>query len=113
MMYRLPIGSSGRGAAVALAFGLAACSMHPLPEDVSPASTYDIVARMRCEVAEGLKDFPRNEKYKKIVNATHIGYDFTFIISEDNKALNGRLEFKRPSFVDDKGFFLDLSASAV
>lgn len=113
MMYRLRVRGIVRGAAVALAFGLAGCSMHPLPEDVSSASTFDIVQRIRCEVAEGLKDFPRDEKFHKIVKGTHIGYDFTFTIAEENKAASGRLEFKRPSFVDDsKGFFLDLSASA-
>jgi hypothetical protein len=112
-MYRLRVRAIDCGAAVVLAFGLVGCSMHPLPENVSPASTYDIVHRIRCEVAEGLRDFPRNETFRKIVDNTTIGYDFTFHITEENKAASGKLEFKRPSFVGTgKGFFLDLSASA-
>ncbi len=34
----------------ALALAATGCSMQPLPEDVSRASTYDIVARIRGEV---------------------------------------------------------------
>ena len=37
----------------ALAAGLAGCSMHPLPDDVSRVSTVDIVERIRCEAQEG------------------------------------------------------------
>jgi hypothetical protein len=99
--------------AAALAFGMAGCSMHPLPENVSPASTYDIVKRIRCEVAEGLKDFKRDDEFWRIVESTAIGYDFTFAITEENKAAGGKLELKRPSFVDEKrGVFLELTASA-
>jgi len=97
-----------------LAFGSAGCSMHPLPEDVSRASTFDIVHKVRCEIWEGLRASKPNEPaVRKIIEGTSIGYDFAFRIDETSKTGTGRLEFKRPSFKDEKtGFFLDLSASA-
>ena len=100
-MYPLKFLAINGGAFAALALALAGCSMHPLPEDVAPASTYDIVQRIRCEVAEGLRDFPRNQTFKKIVDNTTIGYDFTFKITEKDSAAGGTLEFKRPPFIDD------------
>jgi hypothetical protein len=100
--------------AIALVSGLTACSVHPLPEDVSRASTFDIVHRIRCEVWEGLSEFqPSDPRVQSIVNRTTIGYDFDFIISENSAAAEGKLEFKRPSFKGDgSGFVLDLSAGA-
>ena len=112
-MYPLKFLAINGGAFAGLALALAGCSMHPLPEDVAPASTYDIVQRIRCEVAEGLRDFPRNQTFKKIVDNTTIGYDFTFKITEKDSAAGGTLEFKRPPFIDDsKGFFLELTGGA-
>jgi hypothetical protein len=35
---------------------LAGCSMHPIPDDVSPAPTEDIVASARCELRLGIVD---------------------------------------------------------
>jgi len=88
--------------------------MHPLPENVSRASTFDIVERIRCEAKEGLLEFPQSDPANAdIIKATSIGYDFEFIITEDNNATGGALKFNRPSFIDaTKGFNLDLSASA-
>jgi hypothetical protein len=90
--------------AATLAFGLSGCSMHPLPEDVSRATTADIVARIRCEAKEGLESFRRQplspkdiEHVKLIVDNTTIGFEFDFNIEEDNKASGGRLEFEKPS----------------
>ncbi len=37
-----------------LAAGVAGCSMHPLPEDVTRASTVDIVRKIRCEARDAL-----------------------------------------------------------
>lgn len=34
---------------LALSVTVAGCSIHPLPDDVGPASTYDIVRNLRCE----------------------------------------------------------------
>ncbi len=64
-----------------VATGLVACSMHPLPYDVSRVSTYDIVEKLRCEAKEGLRGVPYGHP---ILKHTVIGYDFTFDITEDN-----------------------------
>src|SRR5262245_61678744 len=57
------------------------CSMHPLPEDVSRKNTYDIVKKIRCEVAEGLHAYAATDL---VVANTFIGYDFDFDITETN-----------------------------
>jgi hypothetical protein len=106
---------------ITLAFGLAGCSMHPLPEDVSRASTFDIVERIRCEVQEGLRYFQRDDRHaNRIIGATTIGYDFNFLITENNgigkteaDPNGGNLTLRRPSFKDEsKGFTLDMDAGA-
>jgi hypothetical protein len=101
--------------AAAMGTGLPGCSMHPLPEDVSRASTYDIVQHLRCEAWAGLRTFRRDDPYvKKIVEGTTIGYEFSFTISESNSAASGALDFKRTAFKgDDLGFTLAFKASAV
>jgi hypothetical protein len=60
---------------------LPGCSMHPLPEDVSRKNTYDIVEKIRCEAAEGLRGIRRDHP---ILAKTYIGYDFDFDIQETN-----------------------------
>jgi len=111
MVYRSRLCRIDRRFAVALAFGAAGCSMHPLPENVSPAATFDIVHRIRCEVAEGLKDLKQDDAFWHIVDNTKIGYDFTFVITEGNDA-GLKLQFKRPAFVGEKSFFVELTGSA-
>jgi hypothetical protein len=84
----------------ALGLALAGCSMHPLPDN-SPlnfprASTFDIVHKVRCEAQEGLKRFKNSrhpEHVAQIINATSIGYDFKFVMIENNDATKGKLEF--------------------
>jgi hypothetical protein len=56
--------------------------MHPLPEDVSRKNTYDIVEKIRCEAAEGLRGVRRDHP---ILKNTFIGYDFEFDITETNQ----------------------------
>ena len=41
-------------------FGVAACSIHPIPDDVSPIPTENIVASARCEVRLGLAEAVRS-----------------------------------------------------
>lgn len=93
---------------------LTGCSIRPLPENIAPVSTFDIVERIRCEVLDGVKHFGNDQaKAEKIMKATAIGYDFDFEIEEKNGESAGKLEFKRASFKGEgKGFFLDLSAQA-
>lgn len=107
--------SMGAWAAAGLAaLGLAGCSMHPLSEDISPASTFDIVERIRCEVLDGLKNLREDpDTVAKIINATAIGYDFDFRIEEKNGERAGTIEYKRAAFKgDNKGFFLELGGQA-
>jgi len=40
--------------AVSVAFALAGCAIHPLPEDVSGVKTYVIVRQIRCETREAI-----------------------------------------------------------
>jgi hypothetical protein len=111
-------------AGAALAFAATGCSMHPLPEDVSRASTYDIVARVRCEVYEALQEFKKLEGDQRrhaenIIRHSAVGFDFIFDITEGNniKEPDGKpglsVSYRRPSFKDnEKGFFLDATAKA-
>jgi hypothetical protein len=118
-MYFVRLWIIGFSFAAALAFGLSGCSVHPLPENISRANTFDIVERIRCEVREGLQKYlveARDPLHaQNIIAASTIGYDFTFEITEHNNkgAEDGKLFFKRPSFKNaDKGFSLDLTAKA-
>ena len=74
--------------------------MHPLPENFplnfSRASTFDIVQKVRCEAKAGLDRFrnSRNQEHiKQIIAATSIGYDFKFVMIENNDADEGKLHF--------------------
>jgi hypothetical protein len=102
--------------------GLAACSVHPLPEDFSRASTVDIVKSIRCEAGvgvAGLMDSLKPEdrlKAAQIIKATMIGYDFDFQITEENsaggkKGENGSFTTFERSFTSTPSS-LDLRASA-
>jgi hypothetical protein len=89
---------------VAAAILLAGCSMHPLPEDVTRKNTYDIVEKIRCEAAEGLRGVPRDHP---ILKTTVIGYDFDFNIEEKNNAAGGNVtltkEYSRGDLEVDGG----------
>lgn len=39
---------------LAVSFALAGCAIHPLPENVTPLSTYDIVKQVRCETRQAV-----------------------------------------------------------
>ena len=74
--------------------------MHPLPENFplnfSRASTFDIVQKVRCEAKAGLDRLEngRNQQHiKQIIAATSIGYDFQFLMIENNDANAGTLDF--------------------
>lgn len=43
--------------ALAGALGLAGCSVHPLPENVTGFDTVQIVAKVRCEVRDGIRAY--------------------------------------------------------
>lgn len=102
-----------RAACFFAALWLTACSIHPLPENISSATTLDIVERVRCEVLEGVWELKEDPKARKIIDATTVGYDFDFVIDEGSAAKAGVLEYKRAAFKgDNKGFFLELGGEA-
>jgi hypothetical protein len=100
---------------IAFPVGLAACSMHPLPEDFSRASTYDVVEKIRCEAKAGLNRIPAGHPF---LASSAIGYDFTFEITETNDlgdktaANKGQLKFEKPGFRDGSNHIWDFTGSA-
>jgi hypothetical protein len=104
------------------AFGLVGCSTHPLPQDVSNVSTVDIVKRIRCEAKDGIEDALakassqgdyQRRHVERIIKVTTIGYDFTFIMGEDNAAAVTELSFAKgyPPNANSDNFKLTLNAS--
>jgi hypothetical protein len=71
-----------RFAVLALLPLLAGCSIHPLPDDLSRKSTYDIVQKIRCEAKAAVMD------YGQKLNSA-IVYAFYFNINEHNDASAG------------------------
>jgi hypothetical protein len=59
------------------------CSIHPLPDDVSRKTTYDIVDKIRCEAKAAVEEFGQRFQNASIV------YTFTFDINEHNDAEAG------------------------
>ncbi len=57
--------------------------MHPIPDDVSRKTTYDIVEKIRCEAKAAV------EQYGQGFNDASIVYQFTFDINEHNDANAG------------------------
>ena len=86
-----------------LAIGASGCSIHPLPDDVTRDSTADIVSKIRCEAKKAISDHAADRKF----NATAIGYNFEFTITEDNNA-SGNATFTLP-FTDGR-FTLKIGA---
>jgi hypothetical protein len=106
---------------MALAFPLVGCSMHPLPENFPlnfpRASTFDIVQKVRCEAKAGLDRFKNSrhqDHIRQIVAATSIGYDFEFVMTENNNATDGNLHFAgRPkNKASDRKLDIDLTGTA-
>jgi len=60
---------------------LANCSTHPLVDDVTRSTTFDIVEKIRCEAKRAVID-----RAQRLGDDTTIGYEFTFDISETNNA---------------------------
>src|SRR5262245_8180150 len=101
-------------------FGLFGCSTHPLPQDVARVSTVDIVRRIRCEAKEGLEaalqravaqGALRKAHVEKIVKLSTIGFEFKFVMSEDNRAAATELSFEKPGSQPGDNFKLTLIAN--
>ena len=83
--------------AAGLSLALTACSIRPLPGDLTRTTTFDIVENIRCEAQEGLRSFdPADSAARKIIAGTTIGFDFKFDVTEINDLLDGELDFQRP-----------------
>jgi hypothetical protein len=67
-------------ASVAAFFALTGCAAHPLPDDVTRTSTYDIVNQIRCEARQAVIEHAYNYK------TASVAYEFNFDITEDNNA---------------------------
>ena len=72
-----------RSAVFATAFLMAGCATHPLPEDVTRKTTFDIVERIRCEAQRAILDHGRGFR------TAAVAYEFTFDITEENNASAG------------------------
>ena len=68
---------------LALSLPLIGCSLHPLPDDVSRASTFDIVQKIRCEAKAAVEEHGRG------FTSANIAYNFSFDINEHNDASAG------------------------
>jgi hypothetical protein len=98
-----------------LAFGVLGCSTHPLPQDVSGVSTVDIVKKIRCEAKDGLQaalakaasqSAASKRHVEQIVSVSTIGFEFNFVMTEDNAAHLSTLSFERASATAGDGFKL-------
>src|SRR5262245_51130806 len=107
MTRRMGLRAIGCCAVAVAAGGLAGCSVHPLPQDISNASTVDIVRRVRCEAQEGLKEAlqkaaahsaQRRKHVDTIVRFTTIGFEFKFVMNEVNAAGVDEIKFKGEDF---------------
>jgi hypothetical protein len=86
-----PAGAAMRPALAILALSslLIGCSIHPLPDDISRKSTYDIVDKIRCDAKAAV-----DQHATELIDAS-IVYTFTFDIDETNDANLG-LSFLNP-----------------
>jgi len=78
---------------------LSGCAIHPLPEDVTNLTTYDIVRQIRCETAEAGK--------KLVLDALHKWTDagFTGSLAASTVSLNILNHYNN----DPQGFFANLN----
>lgn len=76
-----------RTAVILISIVLVGCSTHPLVDDVTRQSTYAIVERIRCEAILAIDKLDRDKLIKKeYLSSTYIGYEFQFLITENNNA---------------------------
>jgi hypothetical protein len=74
----------------AIAPMLVGCAAHPRVDDVTRKSTVAIVKQIRCEARQAVLDYAYHYKDSSPFNINYktaaIAYDFTFDITEENKA---------------------------
>lgn len=87
-----------------LQFALIGCTIHPLPDDVTRKTTYDIVQQIRCEARRAIIDYADS----RVIAA--IAYEFDFNINEVNNGSVGATWAK--PFVGGGLFSLTATAGA-
>jgi hypothetical protein len=70
--------------------GLAGCSTHPIPDDVTRVSTYVIVQQIRCEAGRAIRELAPN------YTTAAIAYEFNFDITETSSVAGGESIFTLP-----------------
>lgn len=93
---------------------LAACSVHPLPEDVSGVPTTDIVRSIRCETLAGIDSLSLEERSKAeiAINETMVGYYFEFAGTENNGLSSDVTATSLLNLANDKGVNATFNGSA-
>jgi hypothetical protein len=95
---------------VGLAPVLANCSTHPLVDDVTRATTPDIVKHIRCEAKRAINDYDRRSRNASANTTMAIAYEFTFTITENNNA-RGNITGNLP-FLNSGNFSLSANAGS-
>jgi hypothetical protein len=93
-----------------LAPALVNCSTHPLVDDVTRATTPDIVKHVRCEAKRAVIDDDRRSRNASANTTLAIAYEFTFTITENNNA-RGDITWQLP-FLNSGNFSLAANADS-
>ena len=72
-----------RPAPIGLSLIVAACAIHPLPEDVTGIPTNEIVQKIRCEARSAVRDNLNNARRQNLSDVA-IAYNFSFDMTEIN-----------------------------
>lgn len=95
-------------AVTGIALAMSGCSTHPLPENVTRKTTYDIVHSILCEARAGIRTFQLTAAEKAQLQ---VGFDFKFDITEHNRATSASFDFLYP-FGGGSKFSLNLNGGA-
>jgi len=79
------------------AAGISGCALHPIPDDVTHISTFEIVQKIRCEAANAIRRYAtdKNGNLVGYLREAAIGYDFNLAMTEDNDG-SGSATFTLP-----------------
>lgn len=77
-------------AALSLAVFVQGCANQPLPQDITGSITSDIVARIRCEALDGIRDAAIKElnNYDDIVYKDLTGKQLAYMLDKDRRLFN-------------------------
>jgi hypothetical protein len=86
------------------------CSTHPLVDDVTRATTSDVVKHIRCEAKRAVIDDDVRSKKASANTIAAVAYEFTFTITENNNA-KGDISWDIP-FLNGSDFSLVANADS-